>query len=82
MSTIKEIVVIHCIITDVSNSPGEQVVTDGHTALTAGDLELLRKEFGDDFTELLLPGYQVNLVEVLGEGTYICMYVCTYNFML
>ena len=32
---------------------------------------MLRKEFGDDFTELLLPGNQVNLIEVLGEGGYV-----------
>ena len=51
-------------------------VADGHTALTADDLELLRKEFGDDFTDLLLPGYQVNLIEVLGEGTYTLQMKC------
>ena len=56
-------------ITDSVRSEG-QVVADGHTALTADDLKLLSKEFGDDFTELLFPGYQINLIEVLGEGTH------------
>ena len=67
-------------LADFSNSPSEQVA-DGHTALTAGDLELLRKEFGDDFTELLLPGYQVNLIEVLGEGTYVCVYILCFRIV-
>ena len=61
----------------ITEGPNEQVA-DGHTALTTEDLKLLRKEFGDDFTELLLPGYQVNLIEVLGEGMYVCMYICMY----
>ena len=62
------------IITDNNEVPNQQVA-DGHTALTAEDLNVLRKEFGGDFTELLLPGYQVNLIEVLGEGTYTMLHV-------
>ena len=54
-------------VTGSSEGPNEQVA-DGHTALTTEDLKLLKKEFGDDFTDLLLPGYQVMLTEVLGEG--------------
>ena len=66
-------------VTGSSEGPKEQVA-DGHTALTMEDLKLLKKEFGDDFTDLLLPGYQVMLTEVLGEGmlfyVIVCIYIC------
>ena len=66
------------IITDNNEGPNGQIA-DGHTALTTEDLKLLKKEFGDDFTELLFPGYQVNLIEVLGEGMYIACFRIMWN---
>jgi len=51
-------------------------VLDGdiHTALTLDDLKALRKEFGNDFTDLLLPGHQVKRDGLLGEGMYKIFY--------
>jgi len=57
------------IITDNTEYVNGQVA-NRQGSLTTEDLELLKKEFGDDFTELLLPGFQVDLTEVLGEGMH------------
>jgi len=48
-------------------------VANRQGSLTTEDLKLLKKEFGDDFAELLLPACQVDLTEVLGEGMHYTM---------